>query len=248
VIRRAFTLIELLVVVSIIAILAAMLLPAIRLVRESAVTAVCTSNMRQLGMAIQGYADDNQGVMATTATYGLAVASDFWAPDYTYYHWYAPLRSYLDVPETNQATRVFICPRGKLPTQTLHGFGLSYAVNAARYAGGAYVFPPSPGGFALARLRNRAATALLAEKWGLTPTGYDWNGNVVPPYTAGVPPRSDDGPVGAPHYSLRVRHKGSSNYLFADLHTETLTPWARVDRANTDSSPSVAPNIWTGLP
>lgn len=244
----AFTLIELLVVISIIAVLAAMLLPTIRVVRESAYTAACVANMRQLGMAVQAYADDNQGIMAMTATYGLAVADDFWAPDYTYYHWYAPLRSYLDAPETNQATKVFICPRSKFPTQAHHGFGLSYAVNAAKYAGGVPVFPASPAGFVLARLRNRTATVLLGEKWGLTPTGYDWNGNVVPPYTTGVPPHSDDGAVGAPHHSLRVRHKGSSNYLFADLHTETLTPWARVDKANTDAAPTVAPNIWIGLP
>ncbi|MBN8527560.1 MAG: type II secretion system protein [Planctomycetes bacterium] len=245
---RAFTLIELLVVVSIIAILAAMLLPTIRLVRESAYTTVCVANMRQLGMAVQAYSDDNQGLMAMTATYGLAVADDFYGPDFTYYHWYAPLRSYLDAPETNQATKVFICPRSKLPNQIQHGFGLSYAVNNARYAGGAFVFPPSRAGFPLAKLRNRSATVLLAEKWGLTATGYDWNGNVAPPYYPGVPPRSDDGNVGAPHYSLRVRHKGSSNYLFGDLHTETLTPWARVDKANTDAAPTVPPNIWTGLP
>jgi prepilin-type N-terminal cleavage/methylation domain-containing protein len=56
--QRAFTLIELLVVISIIAILAAMLLPAISLVRDAARTSVCASNLRQLGMGFQIYADD----------------------------------------------------------------------------------------------------------------------------------------------------------------------------------------------
>lgn len=56
--RRAFTLIELLVVVSIIAILAAMLLPAIGLVREQARRAVCAGHVRQLGLAMVAYAAD----------------------------------------------------------------------------------------------------------------------------------------------------------------------------------------------
>jgi prepilin-type N-terminal cleavage/methylation domain-containing protein len=53
--RRAFTLIELLVVVSIIAVLAAMLLPAISLVREQAVGMRCLSNLRQVGLGYVAY-------------------------------------------------------------------------------------------------------------------------------------------------------------------------------------------------
>jgi prepilin-type N-terminal cleavage/methylation domain-containing protein/prepilin-type processing-associated H-X9-DG protein len=59
--RQAFTLIELLVVISIIAVLAALLLPAINLARSSARTIQCLSSMRQVGMGMQGYADDNAG-------------------------------------------------------------------------------------------------------------------------------------------------------------------------------------------
>jgi len=74
--RFAFTLIELLVVVAIIAVLAAMLLPALSRAKEAGKRAICQSNLRQLGLIMLTYASDWNDAVLT---------SDPWNPTFADY-------------------------------------------------------------------------------------------------------------------------------------------------------------------
>jgi prepilin-type N-terminal cleavage/methylation domain-containing protein/prepilin-type processing-associated H-X9-DG protein len=90
--RKAFTLIELLVVISIIAILAAMLLPVLTKSKDKAKTAQCLNNLKQLNVCLHLYAGDNAdllvpnswvwGVTAGTTDGGSQLSSSIsWCPD-----------------------------------------------------------------------------------------------------------------------------------------------------------------------
>ena len=80
--RRAFTLIELLVVVSIIALLVALLLPALNRARDAALSVKCLSNQRQIGLAIQYFAEEHDGFAPGAGEGGTSIGQYIDESDY----------------------------------------------------------------------------------------------------------------------------------------------------------------------
>jgi len=75
--NRAFTLIELLTVIAIIGILAAIIIPVVGKVRQSANKSACASNLRQIGTALTGYSADNRDALP-----GYDAITDDWSTSY----------------------------------------------------------------------------------------------------------------------------------------------------------------------
>lgn len=122
--KRGFTLIELLVVIAIIALLLAIIMPALNKVKNQVKRVICCNDMRQAGMAVHAYSEDNnQSIMpnCTVSSGKVGTPDDMPAPfnSYMVYHpnqkkangEYIPFHlavlydlGYIDVP------KIFYCP------------------------------------------------------------------------------------------------------------------------------------------
>ncbi len=79
--EQAFTLIELLVVISIIAVLASLLLPAVNRAKEAGRGAACMSNLRQVGIALQLYVQENNNRLPFMRDKSTTTTNDLPSPD-----------------------------------------------------------------------------------------------------------------------------------------------------------------------
>ncbi len=127
--KSGFTLIELLTVIAIIGILAAILIPVVQTVRESARATQCMNMVRQWGMAIILYAEDHDGTYAVRADEGVWAEgkAENWASVL------APYREYLEL--NHQGVRDWrICPSYAL-NQDLSQGNVTYAMVQPTFRG-----------------------------------------------------------------------------------------------------------------
>jgi prepilin-type N-terminal cleavage/methylation domain-containing protein len=137
--RNGFTLIELLVVIAVIAMLLAILLPALRKAKTITKRVTCQSNLKQIALAWNMYLDDNDGRFYQGTNVNLDYGG--WRGIVDSSH--RPLNMYFNLPvdlpddvETKNDAKMFCCPadRGGVPGPALrdkafHYWGTSYQTN-----------------------------------------------------------------------------------------------------------------------
>ncbi|HEY3267550.1 MAG TPA: DUF1559 domain-containing protein [Armatimonadota bacterium] len=220
--RAGFSLVELLVVVAIVAILAAMLFPAFARARDRGNEAACLSNLRQLGVAAQAYADDHDGFMPP----GHAVRTGD-GPPAAPADWYSRLEPFVRSPE------LLLCPSDRrraeyLPDRPYEGSYASEYDRPVRYTSyllnGVFSDVVNGRRQSLPTLRHPTDTILFAERdqdrlsqltWVNDDDYHPWEDRAYWGQGAGM---------------ASERHHGGADYLYADGHAawrrfeQTFTP------------------------
>src|SRR4051794_11113238 len=117
---RAFTLIELLVVIAIIAVLVALLLPAVQMAREAARRSSCSNNLKQLGLAVHNYEATNQ-CLPSGSLYPCPAQNAFTPQDLCWNYGASPfvsLLQFLEQGTTYNAYNVAMGVYGSYPPST----------------------------------------------------------------------------------------------------------------------------------
>lgn len=219
----AFTLVELLVVIAVIALLAALLLPAISRSKQNAQQSQCIGNLHQLGIALQNVVADNQGYPAGKA--GPVDGSE----SVEQRVWVEQLETRLATsrPATNRLSSVFHCP-SDASTNLQQTWGLSYGYNrwgirdqgtngSFGLFGRLISFTPNKGRY----------FAPLPESEVVSPSemmaiGDTFGGALF--FGPRVPSEGGQYPIWAEGLKeIRVRHQGKLDVLFCDGHVEPPT-------------------------
>ena len=199
--NKGFTLIELLIVIAMIAVLAAVLFPVFQKVRENARRTTCSSNLRQIGLAMTQYTQDSDEMLPPGA-YAASGATVTWRQEVFPYV---------------KNVQVFTCPSNSynaLATDVDGGqFFVSYGANdSVLQSGGQTTL--------LNAIQNPSTLFLVGETDG---SGYKLNNPPNPPLLSPDCGMCDLHPAGS-HTDLFAGHLTRSNWLFADGHVRSLRP------------------------